>query len=80
MGITKLPRMAIMNYTYELKYSGGLKKKKMFFVYELENGIRVGASSIKDIIAQSSNTLDNYAEARKRMYDWLLINHSELLL
>jgi len=70
-----------MNYTYELKYFKYYKKrKKMFFVYESENGIKSGVSSIKDIIAQSSNTLDNYAEARKRMYNWLQINHPELLL
>jgi hypothetical protein len=69
-----------MNYNYELKYSGGLKKEKIFFVYESENGIRVGMSSIKDIISQPNNTLDSYGETRKRMYYWLLMNHSELLI
>jgi hypothetical protein len=71
-----------MNYTYELKYSSRLKKR-YFFVYESENGIKSGVSFIKDIVPQPSsflNTFDTYDEARRRMYIWLLANHPELLL
>jgi hypothetical protein len=78
MGPRKLSRDINMKYTYELKYEIGLKKEKMFFVYESENEIQINVSSIKEII---SNINSNFRfKSRLRMYNWLKINHPELLI
>jgi hypothetical protein len=67
-----------MNYTYELKYEIGLKKEKMFFVYESENGIKSNVSSVKEIIFTINITFRK--KSRLRMYNWLQMNHPELML
>ena len=78
MGIKKSSRVITMNYTYELKYEMGLKKEMMFFIYESENGIKSGVSSIKEIISNINSTFR--FKSRLRMYMWLKENHPELLI
>jgi hypothetical protein len=68
-----------MNYIYELKYEIGLKKEKMFFVYESENKIKSRVSSIKDILF-SVNRKEFKNSQLERMYMWLKENHPELLI
>ena len=67
-----------MNYNYELKYEMGLKKEMMFFVYELENGIK--SRILVENILFAINHKEFKNSQLERMYMWLKENHPELLI
>ena len=79
MGITKLPRMATMNYGYELKHEmTTIGNEMIFFVYESKNGIK-NVSSVNEILF-ALNRKEFKNSQLERMYMWLQANHPELLL
>jgi len=79
MGIAKLPRMATMNYDYELKNEmTAIGNEMIFFVYESKNGIK-SVSSVNEILF-ATNRKEFKNSQLERMYIWLLANHPELLL
>jgi hypothetical protein len=67
-----------MNYTYELKYEMGLKKEKMFFVYESKNGIK--SRTLVENILFAINHKEFKNSQLERMYIWLKENHPELII
>lgn len=79
MGITKLPRIINMNYTYELRHEmTTIGNEMIFFVYESKNEIR-SVSSVNEILF-TLNRKEFKNSQLERMYMWLKANHPELLL